>query len=417
MKLLLKTQIFILLALFSINSFGQFSLSGEFRPRTEFSHGYKSLASPDQEASLFTAQRTRLNFDYKNDLYKVKLTLQDVRAWGSQKQLVSNEDFATSVHEAWAEVFFTEKISLKAGRQELVYDDHRIFGSVGWANQARSHDVALLKFKLDCDVHIGFAYNENTNRTNNFYDGPDAYKAMQFFHWNRKFEKLSASILFLNNGKAFADEVDSLGNVTAQGVQYSQTIGARLAYKAGKLGVAGYFYYQMGKDGTDTELSAYDAALDLSYGVSDNLSFDAGFELLSGDDGTDDKNNSFTPFYGTNHKFNGFMDYFYVGQPGGFGLQDIYLKGKYKHGKMFFALHAHLLSTAVDISEDFDKGLGTEIDFFCGYNLSKQANIKLGYSQMLGTESMEAIRGGSMDETSNWAWLMLTVKPTFFKSE
>ena len=149
MKLLLKTQIFILLALFSINSFGQFSLSGEFRPRTEFSHGYKSLASPDQEASLFTAQRTRLNFDYKNDLYKVKLTLQDVRAWGSQKQLVSNEDFATSVHEAWAEVFFTEKISLKAGRQELVYDDHRIFGSVGWANQARSHDVALLKFKLD----------------------------------------------------------------------------------------------------------------------------------------------------------------------------------------------------------------------------------------------------------------------------
>ena len=415
-KLLLLS--FLTLFVFS-GLLAQFSLSGEFRPRTEFSHGYKALANTDQDASIFTAQRTRLNFDYKNEFIKVKLTLQDVRVWGGQKQLVSNEDFATSVHEAWAEVFFTKNISLKAGRQELVYDDHRIFGNVGWANQARSHDVALLKIKSDCDLHFGFGYNENTNRTNNFYDGPDAYKAMQFIHWNRKFDKLSASVLFLNNGKAFADEVDSLGNVLTQSVQYSQTIGTRIAYKMGSIGVAGFFYYQMGKDGTDIDLSAYDASLDVSYGLNENLSFNAGFELLSGTafDNDDGKNKSFSPFYGTNHKFNGFMDYFYVGQAGGFGLQDIYAKGKLKKGKMFFAAHLHLFSTATDISADLDRNLGTEIDFFCGYNLSKQANIKFGYSQMLGTESLQNIRGGNMDETSNWAWLMLTVKPTFFKSE
>ena len=41
----------------------EFTLSGEIRPRTEFSHGYKTLvADENQKASLFTSQRTRLNF-------------------------------------------------------------------------------------------------------------------------------------------------------------------------------------------------------------------------------------------------------------------------------------------------------------------------------------------------------------------
>ncbi|NQU84496.1 MAG: hypothetical protein HQ541_01925 [Mariniphaga sp.] len=121
----------------------QFSLTGEFRPRTEISHGYKTLASENQDVSTITAQRSRLNFIFNSESVKTKLVLQDVRRWGSQKQLVTNEDFATSIHEAWAEVLFTPEFSLKAGRQELIYDDHRIFGNVGWAHQARSHDIAI----------------------------------------------------------------------------------------------------------------------------------------------------------------------------------------------------------------------------------------------------------------------------------
>ena len=35
----------------------QFKISGEFRPRTEYSHGYSTLAGADQDPSLFTTQR------------------------------------------------------------------------------------------------------------------------------------------------------------------------------------------------------------------------------------------------------------------------------------------------------------------------------------------------------------------------
>ena len=55
---LIITAVFLLAGL---NVFAQFKLSGEFRPRTELSHGYGTLSSDDQDASLFTAQRTRLN--------------------------------------------------------------------------------------------------------------------------------------------------------------------------------------------------------------------------------------------------------------------------------------------------------------------------------------------------------------------
>ena len=74
----------------------QFSLSGEFRPRTEISKGYKTLAAEDQKASTITAQRTRLNFGFDTDYVKTKLVLQDVRQWGNQAQLVQNEDYSVS---------------------------------------------------------------------------------------------------------------------------------------------------------------------------------------------------------------------------------------------------------------------------------------------------------------------------------
>ena len=158
----------------------QFSLSGEFRPRAEYSHGYRTLAGVDQNPSFFISQRTRLNLNYSGDKITTKFILQDVRIWGDQKQLVGNEDFATSIHEAWAEAKIGAGFSLQLGRQELAYDDHRIFGNVGWAQQARSHDLMLAKYQGAFNIHFGLAYHQSGNRTNNIYDGPDAYKSMQF---------------------------------------------------------------------------------------------------------------------------------------------------------------------------------------------------------------------------------------------
>ncbi len=411
----------ILLLVIGFEGLAQFSLSGEIRQRTEYSHGYRGLSSTDQNPSLFTSQRSRLNLFYKSGKIVTKLVIQDVRNWGSQPQLVVNDGYyAATIHEAWGELFFNEKFSLKVGRQELIYDDHRIFGNVGWAQQARSHDLALFKYSNNFNLHLGIAYHENSYRKDNIYDGPDAYKTMQFIWYNQKFNNLFLSVLFLNNGTPFAEEIDNDRNVIRESIKFSQTFGSRALYKLGSLNLSGDFYFQTGKDRGGNSLSAFEFAVDGTYKIGNNLSVFVGFEMLSGTayDGEAGKNKSFTPFYGTNHKFNGFMDYFYVGNhANSVGLNDFHLGAKYKWKKIFVQGKLLLFSAAAPISADDSNYLGTEADMWMGYNIAKEINLGVGYSHLFASESMQVLKGGDKSATHNWAYVMLTFKPNFFTTK
>ena len=393
----------------------QFNLSGEFRPRTEYSHGYKSLSQADQAASLFTSQRTRLNFGFTSDKLTTKLVLQDVRNWGNQAQLVNNEDFATSIHEAWAEAKLGSGISLQLGRQELVYDNHRIFGSVGWAQQARSHDLLLAKYQGKFKLHFGLAYNQSGNRTNDIYLGPDAYKSMQFLWFNKSFGKLAVSVLALNNGTPYTITMSPTDEITEQGIRYSQTIGSSLKYKTGKLSIGGNAYFQTGTDPAGKDLSAYEVLVESAYALSDKSKIGISYEILSGTEtGETVVNNSFSPFYGTNHKFNGHMDYFFVGNHmNSVGLQDLTLSLSQKINSV--TLNAHLHAFMSDVALTDGNYLGSEVDLFVVHPIADNIKIQLGYSQMFAGDGMADIKTGSIDETSNWAYLMFVFTPKYIK--
>jgi hypothetical protein len=290
----------IALCLFALASLkAQTSVSAEIRPRSEYSHGYGTLADLNQKGSFFTSQRTRINLGYADNKLSFKVSLQDVRTWGNQPQLVGNEDFATSLHEAWAQVMFNENFSLRLGRQELIYDDHRIFGNVGWAQQARSHDLALVKYEGDFKIHLGIAYHENSIRTNNIYDGPDAYKTMQFLWGNKKWESLTLSLLFLNNGTPYTEQTGPGGAITDQSIRFSQTFGPVAEYKFERVKVSGNSYYQGGKDVNSNSLRAFEFAAQGSIDLIEEINVIAGYEFLSGTryDETE-YNRSFTPLYG-----------------------------------------------------------------------------------------------------------------------
>lgn len=401
------------------------NISAELRPRFEMRHGYKTLIPDDVKAANFVSQRTRLNAFYSNPNYRFYMSLQDVRVWGDVPQLNNNDAYGPSIHEAWGEAIVSEKFSIKVGRQEIIYDDHRIFGSVGWAQQARSHDAAILKFK-PADKHsldVGLAYNANGESLFKEDYVVNSYRTFQYAWYHGEFENFGLSILALNNGLAYLDNSDSAK--TEQKVAFSQTIGPRLTYKKDAFSANAAFYYQGGKNGNNKTLSAMYFSVDAAYQISGNFSVGAGVEYLSGTDTKekvtgDDK--SFTPFYGTNHKFNGWMDYFYVGNHGGnVGLMDIFIPLKYKKDKFSAALIPHIFSTAATYTDmsgaDLDKGLGTEIDLMLTYTISKEVNLQAGYSQMFATETMQALKGGNYKNTNNWAWIMLTFKPTFYATK
>ena len=425
MKTLYKIQIILILSLFSLNSFGQFTLSGEIRPRAEFRHGYKTLIPDNADAAFFISQRTRLNLDFKGDKFIVGFSLQNVRTWGDVSQLNKKDINGSAIHQAWGEIIFSPMFSLKVGRQEIAYDDQRIFGSVGWAQQARSHDAAIFKINSPhgCKINIGLAFNQNTeNLFGTDYIGVKNYKTLQYLWFHRDFSNFGMSLLFLNNGMAYQDSTNK--SDIKQKIAYSQTTGTRLTYKYEQFSFSGSFYFQFGKNADNEKLAASYYAFAFDYKADENFKLGAGMEYLSGNSmsSTSTKDKAFTPFYGTNHKFNGWMDYFYVGNWGGnVGLIDGFIPIKFTKNKVSVALIPHFFFAAADVldsnGESLKKSLGTEIDFTFGYTFSKSVKIQAGYSQMFATKSLEVLKGGNKNNTNNWAWVMLTFKPTFFKSK
>ena len=72
----------------SVPTFAQFTLDGEIRPRFEYRNGFKIILDSTQDHAAFVDQRTRLNFGYKTEGYIFKISVQDIRVWGSQPQTV-----------------------------------------------------------------------------------------------------------------------------------------------------------------------------------------------------------------------------------------------------------------------------------------------------------------------------------------
>lgn len=413
-------------------------ISAEIRPRYEFRHGYKTLIPDNARAAHFVSQRTRLNAYYSNSAFKAYLSIQDVRVWGDVGQLNIKDANGFGVHEAWGEIKIIDQLSLKIGRQEVAYDDERIFGAVGWAQQARSHDAALLKYMVN-DSHkleLGIGYNalqESLFRENYTLAN---YKTIQWVHYHGTFDRSGLSILFLNNGLAYDSDPDP--TEYEEKVAYSQTIGARYNIGIKKIKADAAFYFQGGKNGANRDLSAYYFSVNVTAQATDIFNIGIGLEYLSGTS-TENQNlsnqtdHSFNPFFGTNHKFNGWMDYFYVGNYSGQnGLVDLYLPLMFKIKKWNFGVRPHYFIAAATVSElddnnqsiqDYGSGLGAELDFVAQYNLSEWVNLSGGYSQMLATEAMQVVKypgnpdGNFNNNNNSWAWLMVTFTPTFFSKE
>ncbi len=396
----------------------QFSLGAEFRPRAEYRHGYQTLMSPEDMAAFFISQRTRLNLNHNQEFFELGLSLQDVRVWGEVPQLVRT-GVNTTLHQAWAVVRLSEYTSIRAGRQEIIYDDHRIFGNVDWAQQGRSHDAAVVRWSgtNDLVVHAGFAFNQESERLTGTVYNLNNYKTFQYIWLNKSRDILQASFLFLNNGMQ-----ENAGNTA-----FSQTMGGRVLYLPGMFTLSGAAYMQTGRDVTGRSISAYYFSAELDHRLTGELNLQAGFELLSGTDQSDipdpayHKNHSFNPLYGTNHKFNGHMDYFYVGTHlNNVGLRDFYAGLLYNQGIWdagfrvhYFASDALLIDPGAE-GQTMPRYLGTEIDIYWGFNLFYRMALRFGYSHMLASRSMEVLKGGSRHEINNWAWMMLVLRPEIF---
>ncbi|AXT49987.1 hypothetical protein D1818_03775 [Aquimarina sp. BL5] len=415
----------------------ELSVDLDFRDRFEYRHGFNSLVPQGADPAAFVQQRARLKFGYTSEKFKAHFSVQDVRVWGDTRQILDNDaNNNLQIAEAWASLAFGKGWSTKVGRQMISYDDQRILGGLDWALQGRFHDLALIRYgneKIKLD--LGFAFSQNDldalpgNQTGTIYNvtGFFSYKAMEYAHltWKAS-EKATLSFLALNN--TFQNVVNG---AATDGFYHTHTFGTHSKFKFGGVGLALNAYLQAGEgpDTSDpanpsTDLSAYLVGLEAN-GKVGSVGIGGGFEIQSGtdQDETDGKNYSFFPLYGTNHKFNGYMDYFYVGNhANSVGLTDIYAKANFKLGKSSSLLvKGHYFSSAATLIDDTDgseadKYLGTEVDIVFTQKLLPYASVKVGYSQMFAADGMEFLKNQpNPSGLQNWGWVQLVIKPNFLK--
>lgn len=402
----------LLLSVYSINA-QQLEVNSDLRIRLENRNGYGTLKPTTENAATFISQRARIQFDYTNDKIKLRFSPQNVRTWGDVAT-TSKNDINNSFHEAYGEIKMNEKVAFKVGRQELNYDDARILGNVDWTMQARSHDAFLLKISPNAknNIHLGLALN--ANKESNFQENylVPQYKSLQYLWYHGDFKNIGLSVLALNNGMAYLDG-------TEEKTAYSQTIGPRFTFKKDKLTIDASTYFQTGKIGDNTVNANY-FAVNFNYKAVNTFQIGLGFERLSGknqdDTSTDVK--SFNPLYGTNHKFNGYMDYFYVGNHNNsVGLTDLFATFIYEKDKLSLKITPHYFASAASIYKagiKQDNYLGTELDFTLGYKLYENVTIDAGFSQMFASTSMEILKGGDKSNGNNWAYLGLKINPKLF---
>ncbi|WP_300704327.1 alginate export family protein [Bacteroides sp.] len=390
----------------------EFTMSMQIRPRAEYRNGALFPRNEGDEAASFINNRARLSMEYKRSDLSMKISAQHVGVWGQDPQIDTNGRFI--MNEAWAKLNFGTGFFAQLGRQTLSYDDERILGGLDWNVAGRYHDALKLGYANEANqLHLILAFNQNTEKKKGgtyYYDGAQPYKNMQtlWYHYTADELPLNASLLFLNLGLETGDAATETSHT-----RYLQTFGTYITYKPQSWDMQGAFYYQTGKNKSAQSVSAFMASVKAAYALDKQWSVSLGYDYLSGNNGKGDKFKAFDPLYGTHHKFYGAMDYFYASAWQGVapGLQDAQLGVNFKTSqKVSMQLNYHYFATAAKL-DDVKKGLGSEVDYQLDWNVMKDVKLSAGYSFMLGTKSMDIVKGGDHKRWQDWGWVSLNINP------
>jgi len=464
----------LLMALSGGPLFAQFNLSGEFRPRVEYRDGYSKLHDSSKTGVTDILGRNRLVADFSDDHFSARFSLQHAYVYGENNYASDTITKNTiNIYEAWFRYNFTKRLGIQIGRQELVYDDQRLFGNSNWNAKGATHDLVMFRWNypdLSYVRDLGFAVNNAApmSATLASYNLVKNYKYMAFLYEQKKFlkDQLTASVLVITDifqkpavttSTTRTDTVevyDNLGNVigytlvpvtTTKSTSDPEmlygriTFGGTATYTWKKLKVSGSGFYQTGHFSDGRKINAGFYGGWVSYKILKPVTLLVGYERLSGNDFSDTANigsklTGFSTLYGTGHSLYGYMDMFNSQVTSGTspGLTDLYARAT-----VAFSTKASLEATwrMFGLAKEYlevknpaagklpftkvDKNLGHEIDLMFVYKPVKNFEVNAAYCFFLPTESMETLNGlkTGTAEWAQYAYVMLTYKPTFFNSD
>lgn len=395
-------------------------IEGEIRPRTEYQDGYIKPIPKANDPGIFTSQRTRLGFSFRSGVLNTQITLQDARVFGQYG--TSSTEASTGIYEAWSELLLAPGLTFKLGRQNIKYDDNRLFSAPTWNLLGTSHELALIKYNInDYQFHLAIGYNNNKEiAIETMYTPITKYRMLSYL-WLSKpiYNGVTLSGIIIDEG---LQDTVGLGNQYKKiAMNQAITYGGNLQYQDDEkpLSVLITSYFQSGKNNVGLKMDGKLLAIKTDYKFSSSLTSNLGIDYISGDTNgnSDGKQRNFKKLYGANHHFNGTMDYW--NNPAIEGLVDYYGGIQYIINKKLCVDGTfHVFNTDTQLKSG-GKDLGSELDLLLNYKMNEWTCLQGGYCMYFYSKNTSIAKGmnpTTQIRTPQYAYLSLCIKTTFFKN-
>ncbi|MBK9291400.1 MAG: alginate export family protein [Bacteroidetes bacterium] len=422
----------------STNSMAQLELSAEIRPRFELNHGHARVPTIGQDAVAFVSQRTRLNVSHNAGNAQFFFGLQDVRVWGDENQgtRTSSQMNTNSlgIHQAWLKLGLTENSYLRIGRQEFLYDDQRLLSARNWPQFGQTYDAILYsKVSNEWQFDAAISYNNDATKfgagtaNNHFLVDPieQRIRTLNFLYIKRNIGKQSyLSGLAILSG--YQKEKQS------ETIYMMATVGGHFQMQRRFSDVKANYYIQRGKSQKGKDMRSHFASVEAGWKLG-RLRPGIGVDVVSGNDAREtdptytSREHAFDLLYGIRFlRYGRLNQYVLPSSTAGGGWVDVYpslSRQTRKYGTLaaewhFFRLHS-AVRNPLNQSELLEGSLGSEVNLIWNYNLKPNLNLNAGFAWYLTNENFARVKGVAPDQLAKpyYSWLMLTYKPTLFRSE
>ncbi len=381
--------------------------------------------------TLVGLQRARAGLKLNYDSWlETFVQFQDVRTFGYMNSSVAHAG-NTGLHQGWVKFKLLEgAVSLKIGRQHLVYGDQRLIGHLEWANTPRVFDALVLRV------------NNRVGWTDAFASVFSSDPGGNMLRYATVFTGLYNEVFFANKAVVWDQYVLGLfdgENARAPGVLFDPdddeavnpgrrivTLGTRARYNGRCLSAGIEAAYQLGKRNYDADIdqSAFAIHGDVKYQptLPTRPYVKVGGNYATGENSDADVATRFINLFPTNHLFYGFMDLASwsnaVNLNAGLGfsphkkvtvMADYWMLARAETGDGWYNAGGKALLPAPDplnpTEYDDDMLLGHELDLTIKIPILKQVSTMGGVSMFL--PAGYALAKG--DDPQVWAFVMLAV--------
>ena len=421
------------------------------------------------------SNRVRLNIDADvHEHLRAFFHLQDSRFWGVENTGLGSVARAQGggigagnagqntldMHQGYIDVrkLFDYPVTVRIGRQEIIWGDHRMFGSFGWHNIANSWDA--IRGMYDTENYAAEAWAAITRhdpglgRTTNPQGGVrqksnDHQVYASMFTFKKLVPDGTLQLMLMTDNDQWERPLVGARAGRSQLLGGNQKIwnaGFRVAGKVGKaIDYSGEYHEQWGKIAqANHRARAGYAAVGYTFhevGWKPRVGLEGNWSPGSGhgpSNARGQKSRTFWNFYPTNHKHYGYMD-----QMAWMNMRAVRGSVKIKPTKKLVAwadvwgfwldnVHDSWYNAAQAQMRGYTQPsnpnarnpsshLGTEVDLTAKYKLYKNVGLQAGYSHFftgdyiedtnsVGTDpATSGLRRGHGDADSDWGYMQVTV--------